>query len=128
MILTIHIDQLATRFRVFSFQQASEVYSAYRDSLGVGASEFYPGIIRNEHGQTIANISYNGRVWCVDACIYDPFITDPLMRLLAGWHAWLIGYDPFKDDPTITVEQVQKNLDDYKQVRLENDKRVGVAR
>lgn len=47
---------------VNSFEEASKVYSDYRDESGEGASTFQKGSIKLG-SKLVAEISYNGRVW-----------------------------------------------------------------
>jgi len=53
------------RYPVGSLQQASEMFCAARDKSGHGASRTPNVTIVNERGETVARISYNGRVWPV---------------------------------------------------------------
>lgn len=53
------------RYQVASLQEASEMFCAARDKSGHGASRTPDVTIVNERGDTVARISYNGRVWPV---------------------------------------------------------------
>lgn len=46
-----------------SFEEAQERYIEARDASGLGASGFGDGEVFDEMGQTLARISYNGRLW-----------------------------------------------------------------
>ena len=48
---------------VSSLKEASDIYCAARDKSGFGSSRMRDGVIRNEAGQFVARVSYNGRVW-----------------------------------------------------------------
>jgi hypothetical protein len=69
--LTATAPQLALRFgrsknivAVASVQEASELWALYRDANGFGASESPKvTVIDTATGKTVAEISYNGRVW-----------------------------------------------------------------
>lgn len=51
-----------TRSEVMSFNEAAAVYRAYIESKDIGASKA-PACIVKIDGNTVATISYNGRVW-----------------------------------------------------------------
>ena len=53
------------RYQVASLQEASEMFCAARDKSGHGASRTPDVTIVDERGETVARISYNGRVWPV---------------------------------------------------------------
>jgi hypothetical protein len=46
-----------------SVKDASNAYQDLRDELGLGASEFPSGNLRNKETRVAFKISYNGRVW-----------------------------------------------------------------
>jgi hypothetical protein len=47
---------------VSSFEEASRIYTQYRDASLEGASTFPDGIIL-DRTRTVARVSYNGKVW-----------------------------------------------------------------
>jgi len=53
------------RIRVRDSESASLLFSRYRDSYGLGASDMMPGCgnVYDRSGAVIAHISYNGRAW-----------------------------------------------------------------
>ena len=52
------------KFLVEGFEDASQEFCAYRDRLGLGASQMPDGIISEiGTGKVIARVGYNGRVW-----------------------------------------------------------------
>lgn len=51
------------RYEVQSFEQASVMFCQARDKSGLGASGVKDPLIVDERGQTVAHVSYNGRVW-----------------------------------------------------------------
>ena len=59
-------------------QEISEAYCEVRDFTGEGVSTFGFGIVRDQHGQHIYTVSYNGKVWEPDgmqdysSLVYDP--------------------------------------------------------
>lgn len=57
--------------RVTDLAEASAVYCAARDKSGAGQRIFPRGEIKAETGETVAYISYNGRVWRDDPCARD---------------------------------------------------------
>lgn len=62
-----------------SFAEISAKWSALRDRSGEGASTWGSGIIRDASGDSVAMISYNGKVWPVEdwtvntPCLFDPY-------------------------------------------------------
>ena len=51
------------RFPVSDFAAASDLFCQTRDAYGKGASKTPKACVVNSNGETIARISYNGRVW-----------------------------------------------------------------
>jgi hypothetical protein len=69
------------RYAVKDFADASAVYSALRDKSGLGGSKWPSGYIlqherHDDPGALIARVSYNGRVWSMDAANMDALIYD----------------------------------------------------
>lgn len=66
------------RFPVASFEDASRLFCATRDRLGVGASQTPRTLILDGSGKVVAHVSYNGRVWpgehwtAGDVPLFDP--------------------------------------------------------
>lgn len=56
-------------YRCDTLKACSDIYSAMRDQLGLGASKMPEGKIF-ENGRQTARVSYNGRVWA--GAVYDP--------------------------------------------------------
>ena len=63
---------------VGSLEEASLTVRTYLDARGLGASEFRGGEVWR-HGEVVARVSYNGRVWGPDgwtpgtAPLFDPY-------------------------------------------------------
>ena len=61
-----------------TLQEVSEAYCEVRDFTGESVSTFGFGKVRDQHGQHIYTVSYNGRVWEADGAlehsvlVYDP--------------------------------------------------------
>lgn len=53
------------------FSQGYEAYAKVRDESGEGASTFPDGELL---GQRHYRISYNGKVWDGDECVYNPYL------------------------------------------------------
>lgn len=51
------------RFPVADYAAASALFCKTRDAYGEGASKTPTAVIVNSSGETVARISYNGRVW-----------------------------------------------------------------
>jgi hypothetical protein len=58
--------------QVSSFAEASTQTRAYIAKHGLGGGNWNGGQILDPGGKKIARVSYNGRVWCNNACVYDP--------------------------------------------------------
>ncbi len=59
-------------YEVASFEQASIMFCKARDASGLGASKITSKPIVDERGETIAYVSYNGRVWAGAAKEWKP--------------------------------------------------------
>ncbi len=52
------------RIIVASVNEASEVWSRFRDGSGMGVSEIgNGGNVLDDNGKRVAKVSYNGRIW-----------------------------------------------------------------
>lgn len=71
-----------------SFEEAQRRYIDARDESGLGASGFGDGDVMDEMGQSIARISYNGRLW--------------------DYLAWRPGMEPIAEAPSRWNPQAQK--------------------
>ena len=69
--LGLRIGRSRTVVEVGSYAEASALYQRLRDEGGHGASTMPRGRIYRD-GRVVAEISYNGRVWQGDCCVYDP--------------------------------------------------------
>ena len=65
--MTMIVKFNSKAFKVSGFEEASRVYSTVRDKSGKGASKWADGFVTDINGTTIARISYNGRVWPLEA-------------------------------------------------------------
>ena len=62
---------------VESYAEASRLYSALRDRSCQGASRMPEGRIYDAATEKlVARVSYNGRIWAGERCIFDPFGTE----------------------------------------------------
>lgn len=68
---TLKIGRRSTH-PVKSYAEASAIYCAVRDESEEGVSTFPGGVIKDVDNKTIANISYNGRVWVGDMVVCEP--------------------------------------------------------
>jgi hypothetical protein len=72
--LALRIGRSRNLVEVASLAEASRIYAELRDRTGRGASTMPEGRIYDaETCKLVANLSYNGRVWQGDRCVYDPF-------------------------------------------------------
>ncbi len=104
---------------VDDYKQASAIYSTFRDVHDHTMNTIPNGII-HKLGKPVARISYNGKVWTLDdRLLYDPYerktldellTEDEQKRVVGAEYAELVGYDPFKDDPSISVSDVKSNI------------------
>lgn len=62
MMMTLIIPGRGVDFAVTGFADASAMYTLQCDQSGEGASTFPDGTIE-QGGETIAHVSYNGKVW-----------------------------------------------------------------
>jgi len=73
--LGLRIGNGRTLLAVADYAEASRVYSEMRDGSGLGASKL-PRARLYRSGRKVAEVSYNGRVWEGDECVFDPFGRD----------------------------------------------------
>lgn len=72
--LALRIGRSRNLVEVSSFAEASRLYSELRDRSGRGASSMPEGRIYDADTiELVASLSYNGRVWHSDRCLFDPF-------------------------------------------------------
>ena len=72
--LALRVGGARTLVEVACFAEASRLYAALRDQSGYGASRMPEGRIYDAATEKlVANLSYNGRVWQGDRCVFDPF-------------------------------------------------------
>ena len=69
--LGLRLGRSRVLVEVGSYAEASALYARLRDEGGHGASTMPRGWIYHG-GKLVAEVSYNGRVWQGDACVYDP--------------------------------------------------------
>ena len=69
--LGLRLGRSRTLIEVQSLAEASGIYQRLRDESGHGASTMPRGRVYRD-GKLVAEVSYNGRVWQGDACVYDP--------------------------------------------------------
>lgn len=70
--LALRIGQSRTLLEVADYAEASRVYAALRDRSGLGVSRL-PRARLYRGDEQVAEVSYNGRVWEGDRCVFDPF-------------------------------------------------------
>jgi len=62
---------------VASFAEASRIFSELRDRSGHDVNTMPEGRIYDaETSKLVARLSYNGRVWSGERCLFDPFGTE----------------------------------------------------
>ena len=69
--LGLRLGNARVLVEVGSYAEASALYARLRDEGGHGASTMPRGRLYRD-GRLVAEVSYNGRVWQGDACVYDP--------------------------------------------------------
>jgi len=75
--LGLRIGRARKLVEVESYAEASRLYAALRDQSGYGASRMPEGRIYDAAtNQLVARLSYNGRIWAGERCIFDPFGTE----------------------------------------------------
>lgn len=90
---------------VYCLREAVELWEKYRDGHNLGASES-PAVtvVQIQSGETIARISYNGRLWRLDGSEIDlrkpPFFLGVIVKLSKPEHPEEEGYRyALLDDP-----------------------------
>lgn len=76
------------RYQVASYAEASRMFCKARDESGLGASQIATPHITDEHGNPIAYVAYNGRVFAGAAKNWKagtPILFDPLTSPEARW-------------------------------------------
>lgn len=65
MTVYVAFRGLRLHLRVANLEEASRCLAAQRDRGGYGASAMLPGCgdVRDERGELVARVSYNGRIW-----------------------------------------------------------------
>ena len=72
--LALRLGRSHTLVEVPSYAEASRLYAELRDRSGRGASSLPEARLYDaDTNQLVARISYNGRVWRGDRCLFDPF-------------------------------------------------------
>ena len=72
--LALRVGRSRNLVEVASFAEASRIYSALRARSNRGASTMPEGRIYDaETEKLVASLSYNGRVWDGERCLFDPF-------------------------------------------------------
>jgi Lar family restriction alleviation protein len=61
---------------VGSYRQASQIARAYIKEYDLGGGNWSGGQILDENGAEVADVSYNGRVWVGEDCVFKPQISD----------------------------------------------------
>ena len=69
--LCLRLGRSRTLVQVRDLAEASALYQRLRDESGHGASTMPRGRVYRD-GKLYAEVSYNGRVWQGDACVFDP--------------------------------------------------------
>lgn len=57
---------------VASFALASFAARTYIEEFGLGAGNWAGGDITDPEGNALGRVSYNGRVWVGETCVYEP--------------------------------------------------------
>jgi hypothetical protein len=74
--LALRIGASPTLFAVTSYASASQIYCAMRERSGLGVSKL-PRARLYRGGKLVAEVSYNGRVWEGERCVFDPYEGQP---------------------------------------------------
>ena len=70
--LGVRLGRSRVLVEVGSYAEASALYARLRDEGGHGASTMPRGWIYHG-GKLVAEVSYNGRVWQGEVCVYSPY-------------------------------------------------------
>ena len=70
--LALRIGRGRTLLEVADYADASRIYSELRDRSGLGASRMPEGRIYRDE-TLVATLSYNGKVWDGDRCVFNPY-------------------------------------------------------
>lgn len=76
--LALRLGRSRTLVEVASYAEASRIYSELRDRAGHDVNNMPEGRVYDaETHQLVARLSYNGRIWAGERCLFDPFETEP---------------------------------------------------
>lgn len=88
----------------------SAQYAALRDASGEGASTFpWPDVV-DANGQTVGRLSYNGKVFNGDECIYSPFAVRPVSDFTEG-QSVILTFDAGQPDQRTQAATIVRNID-----------------
>lgn len=75
--LALRLGRSRTLVEVASYAEASRIYSELRDRAGHDVNTMPEGRVYDaDTNQLVARLSYNGRVWAGERCLFDPFGTE----------------------------------------------------